>query len=84
MVGPRALRRRKLRPSPVALWLVAALDARGQPGSAFVQGTILTASDQGVRQAFGFEPAPSARLSVRMFGSWGKKRANASSNCAAL
>ena len=23
-------------------------------------------------------------LSVRMFGSWGKKRANASSNCAAL
>ena len=24
------------------------------------------------------------RLSVRMFGSWGKKRANASSNCAAL
>src|ERR1700722_19809517 len=24
------------------------------------------------------------RLSVRMFGSWGKKRANASSNCVAL
>jgi hypothetical protein len=24
------------------------------------------------------------RLSVRMFGSWSKKRANASSNCAAL
>ena len=24
-----------------------------------------------------------SRLSVRMFGSWGKKRANASSNCAA-
>ena len=44
----------------MALWLVAALDARGQPGSAFVQGTILTPSDHGVRQAFGFEPAPSA------------------------
>ena len=29
-----------------------------------------------------FSPPP--RLSVRMFGSWGKKRANASSNCAAL
>jgi hypothetical protein len=29
-----------------------------------------------------FSPPP--RLSVRMFGSGGKKRANASSNCAAL
>ena len=29
-----------------------------------------------------FSPPP--RLSVRMFGSWGKKRANPSSNCAAL
>ena len=28
--------------------------------------------------------SPPLRLSVRMFGSGGKKRANASSNCAAL
>ena len=35
-----------------------------------------------VHRGFVFSPPP--RLSVRMFGSWGKKRANASSNCAAL